>query len=497
MPSIARNAIWNVIAGMSMAIVSVALPPFLARLLDRDSFGAWALALQMAGYVNLLNFGLQVIVGRLVAHAEALEDRARRDRVVATAFATLALAGLVGVAALAALSLRLDLIVPQAPAALRPQLGLTIVLIAVAYGVQLPSSVFGGVFIGLRRNGMYATGLIVTRGLTFIAVLALAFITRSLVGMGLAWLGASLVGAVVKAALWKSYSPQPRLAFSDFRLATLWELGRDGMAFTVWNLAMLMVSGFQLLIVARVDFANVGTFAVSSSIALFVSGIMEAVCSTLVPHISHLMAIGDTSEVKKALHTVTIASVLLSTLMSIGLIAIADPIMAVWMGKLANPQGAMILTLLVAAQTARNALMAYVMVSVALGLQRRMLWTPVLEGLAAMAFSIWLGHQYGATGVALGVALGALVGVVLVSLQNVLRLAVPGFTIADYLANDVLRPLSGFLLALAIFVYFHRSGHVGLGYSAAVLTLGMLVTLVATRNRIGDLAQFLLRRAHA
>ena len=497
MPPLARNAIWNIVGGMSMAIVSVALPPFLARLLDRNAFGAWALALQVAGYVNLLNFGMQVIVGRLVAHADALGDHARRDRVVATSFVTLAVAGLVGVIMLGAMTLRLDLIVPKAPTALRPQLGLAIILIAVSYAVQLPSSVFGAVFIGLRRNDMYAAGLIATRGLTFVAVLAIAFLTRNLVIMALAWLGASLGGAVVKAFLWWRYSPRPRLALSDFRLATLWDLGRDGLAFTVWNLAMLMVSGLQLLIVARVDFANVGTFAVASSIAVFVAGIMEAICSTLVPHVSHLMGKGDTNEVRKSLHTVTAASVLLSTMMSIGLISIADPVMAVWMGKLANRQDAIILALLVTAQAVRNAMMAYVMVSVALGLQRRMLWTPILEGLAAMACSIWLGYQYGAAGVALGISIGALVGVVLVALQNVMRIAVPDFTIFDYLAQDVLRPLLGFVLTLAVFVYLHNSGHIGAEYSAAILAIGVTVTLAVMWGRLGDLTQLALRRAHA
>lgn len=497
MPHLARNAIWNIVGGMSMAIVSVALPPFLARLLDRDSFGAWALALQVAGYVNLLNFGMQVIVGRLVAHADALGDHVRRDRVVATSFVTLAVAGLVGVAILGMMTLRLDLIVPEAPAALRPQLGLTIILIAFSYAVQLPSSVFGAVFIGLRRNDMYAAGLIATRGITFVAVLAVAFLTKDLVIMGLAWLGASLVGALAKAFLWRRYSPRPRLALSDFRLVTLWDLGRDGLAFTVWNLAMLMVSGFQLLIVARVDFANVGAFAVASSIAVFVAGIMEAICSTLVPHVSHLMGMGDTNEVRKSLHTVTAASVLLSTMMSIGLISIADPVMALWMGRLANPQDAMILALLVTAQAVRNAMMAYVMVSVALGLQRRMLWTPILEGLATLAFSAWLGYRYGASGVALGVALGGLVGVVLIMLQNVLRVAVPDFTIFDYLVQDVLRPLLGFVFTLAVFVHLHRSGHIGVEYSAAILAIGFTVTLVIMWGRLGNLAQLALRRAHA
>lgn len=497
MPSLARNAIWNIIGGMSMAIVSVALPPFLARLLDRDSFGAWALALQIAGYVNLLNFGLQIIVGRLVAHADALGDLRRRDRVINTSFWALTVASVIGFLVLSASTLRLDLIVPQAPVSIRPTLAFTIVALALSYAIQLPSSVFGSVFIGLRRNELYAAGLIATRGLTFVAVLALAFVTRSLIAMSLAWLGASIIGAVVKVALWRRYSPHPRFAPSDCNTTTLWEIGRDGLAFTVWNVAMLLVSGLQLLIVARVDFANVGAFAVSSSIAVFVAGILEAVCSTLVPHVSHLMGRDDVDEVRRSLRTVTSTSILISTVVSIGLIAIADPVMALWMGNLAKPQDAMILALLVSAQAIRNAMMAYVMVSVALGLQRRMLWSPIAEGLATIGLSTWFGSRYGASGVALGVALGGLVGVTLVMGQNVLRVAVKDFSILSYIVQDVLRPMLGFVLTIAIFFYLHQYGQVAAEYSALILAVGLTSTIIVMWSRLGELARLTLRSAHA
>ena len=117
---------------------------------------------------------------------------------------------------------------PQAPVSIRPTLAFTIVALALSYAIQLPSSVFGSVFIGLRRNELYAAGLIATRGLTFVAVLALVFMTRSLIAMSLAWLVASIIGAVVKVALWRRYSPHPRFALSDCNITTLWEMAGTG-----------------------------------------------------------------------------------------------------------------------------------------------------------------------------------------------------------------------------------------------------------------------------
>ncbi|KQM46290.1 hypothetical protein ASE69_16465 [Sphingomonas sp. Leaf208] len=492
MSRLARNAVWNIVGGMSTAIVSVALPPFLARLIDRDSFGAWALALQIAGYINLLNFGMQVIVGRLVAQADAMDDRKRRDRVVATSFVTLAVAGLIGVAVLAAISLRLDLVVPQAPQTLRPQIAITIVFLALAYAVQLPASVFGGVFIGLQRNSMYANGLMATRVLTFVAVLIVAYISQDLVMMGIAWFVASIVGAMYTTYIWRRYSPQPRLSIFDFNRSTLWELSRDGFAFTIWNLAMLMVSGFQLLIVARVDFADVGAFAVSSSIALFISGIMQAVCSTLVPHISSLMTLGEHSRVERSLRDVTATSVLLSSAMSICLVSIASPLMGLWMGKISTSQSGLILVLLVTAQAIRNAMMAYVMVAIALGLQRRMLLTPIIEGASSLGLSLFFGQRMGAVGVAVGMCGGAVIGTALLATQNVVKRAVPSFNIVGYVTHDVIRPISGFLITAACAIALTQNHHQSLLYVLAMIASGLFVSTAMSWYELKSAASLLV-----
>lgn len=484
MSLLARNAVWNIIGGISTAFVSVALPPFLARLIDRDSFGAWALALQVAGYINLLNFGLQVIVGRLVAQADATGNRRRRDQVVATSFVTLAVAGLIGVVVLGGMSFRLDLLVPQAPPLLRPQLGSTIVILAIAFAVQLPASVFGGVFIGLQRNSLYANGLIATRILTFLSVLLIAYFSRNITLMALAWLAASIVGSMLIVFLWIRHSPDPRLSLFDFSMPTLKELGRDGFAFTVWNLSMLMVSGLQLLIVARFDFSTVGVFAVSSSMALFVSGIMQAVCSTLVPHVSSLMAKGEQAKVKGSLEAVTVTSVLLSSAMSICLVGISNPLIDLWMGKIGVQSGGIILILLVTAQAIRNAMIAYVMVAIALGLQRRMLFTPILEGISSLGLSLLLGRYMGAVGVAAGMCGGAIIGAALLAIQNIVQAAVRDFKMSQYLVRDIIRPIGGFIVASGCAIVLTQAHYRGLIYAPIIIALGLFVTITLSQKEL-------------
>src|ERR1700726_3382524 len=89
-----KNAAANVVRGGAAAMVALVLPPFLARLMPADSYGAWLLILQVSAYVGYLDFGIQTAVGRFVAHANEKGDAEYRDRLVSTSFAALSAAGI-------------------------------------------------------------------------------------------------------------------------------------------------------------------------------------------------------------------------------------------------------------------------------------------------------------------------------------------------------------------------------------------------------------------
>ena len=96
-----KNAIANVIRGGATALVAIALPPFLTRLMSPSAFGAWVLILQLSAFVGYLDFGIQTAVGRFVAHANERGDTEHRDRIVNTSLAVLSLTCLVCILATA------------------------------------------------------------------------------------------------------------------------------------------------------------------------------------------------------------------------------------------------------------------------------------------------------------------------------------------------------------------------------------------------------------
>jgi O-antigen/teichoic acid export membrane protein len=58
--TLVKNAFANVCRGGAAALVMLLMPPFLTRILSKDAYGAWLLILQLATYVSLLDFGIQI-----------------------------------------------------------------------------------------------------------------------------------------------------------------------------------------------------------------------------------------------------------------------------------------------------------------------------------------------------------------------------------------------------------------------------------------------------
>jgi O-antigen/teichoic acid export membrane protein len=83
---LAKNALANVASGTSAALLAIILPPILVRTLSRDIYSTWALILQIGAYTGLLNFGIQVAIGRFVAHYDEMGETSTRDQLISTAW---------------------------------------------------------------------------------------------------------------------------------------------------------------------------------------------------------------------------------------------------------------------------------------------------------------------------------------------------------------------------------------------------------------------------
>lgn len=436
---ILSNALWNAVNGSSSAVVAVLVPPFLTRLLTPEAYGAWALALQIGTYVALFGFGIQMAVARYVAFHETRDDMPARDGIVITAFWFLVAASAIGWLAICCVALFIERLVPSLSPGLLGQTQAAIVLVGLALAINLPSAVFAAVFTGLQRSDVPAKIQGLGR-LILAAALVVAGLSRNLAVLGIAYAVVSIGIVFALAYAWRTRTRAPRLAPRLARGEYVRELACFCFSLTLWNLAMLMVSGLDLIIVGRYDYRATAFFAVSVTLTTLVAGTLSSLANALVPAAAGLPDDPSGAPLRTLLTRSSRLIMAAAILVAMPLALSGRTILALWLTDDYARHAAPILSMLVWATLIRNAMLPYVTIAIGIGYQRKMTLTPLMEGAISVVASVILAQSLGAYGVAVAKVVGGLCGVLMVVGQHPLRQPLGGLSRARFLAENILRP---------------------------------------------------------
>ena len=406
-----KNAGANLLSGFSGAILAVVLPPLLVRTLSHDTYSAWVLILQVGAYANLLGFGLQTAVGRFVARARETADEELRDGIVSTALLILSGSALAAILALLAVSHFVPELFPKLPPSLLASTARAIPLIGGAIALGLPFSVFLGIFVGLQRNEVPAVLQIFGRTLLGTSVvvaakvsggdlgaMAKAYAAASLVMYGAQWLAARLLAGPMRM--------NPFLATK----AHVRELVQYCFSLTVWSLAMLLVSGVDLMLVAWLDFPKVGAYGIAANLLMLFYGFQGAVFNVLIPETAKIQAQGGSERLVGLLVRSSRFNLLLMAAVALAYFPFRAWMLHLYVGSAYGHDVRPILDLLLIAGIVRLSMTPYNMLAIGTGDHRRIVMSPVLEGVSNVILSILLGKWLGAIGVALGTLIGGAVG---------------------------------------------------------------------------------------
>lgn len=436
-----KNAIANVARGSATALVAIALPPFLTRLMSSDAYGAWSLVLQLGAYVGYLDFGIQTAVGRFIALTGETGDSDQRDRVSSTAIAALTVAGAVGLMGSVGLAALLPHIFHQVPISILFDSRWALILVGGSLALGLPCSVFNGIFVGIQR---YEIPAVVVGSSRLFSAICLVVAVRH---------GGNLtaMGAVVAAVNLASYGWQyllyrhlgPPVHFSS-RLVS-WKTGRElfdyCLSLSIWSFAMLLISGLDVALVGYFEFEKVAYYSVAATFIVFLGGLQNALFNALIPSAAVMHARGDSVQLAKLMITATRYGSLALLIVGLPLIAAARPILTLWIGPKYAAEGARILQILAAANMVRLSAVPYVMTLIGTGQQRLVTITPALEGVSNLIASLAGGLLWGAIGVAIGTLIGGCIGVLGNFFYNMPRTIGIRFRIVDYVRDGLLRPL--------------------------------------------------------
>jgi O-antigen/teichoic acid export membrane protein len=439
-----KNSAASIVIGASSAALSLAVPPVLARALSPAAFAVWALVLQIAGYTAILGLGLQDAVGRYVAFHEERRDAAARDEFVSAALWVLCFMAALAATGIALAALFLDRLFPQIPPGLMPVAQGAVLAAGLTLSFALPFSAFNGTLIGLRRNAVVAAVVGTGRLVLTASLIVVGLKLRSLYWLAVCFVA---VNAISYLAMWiccKRLTPVS-LALHKPARGTLQEIWSYCSATAVWQIGAVMISGLDVFIVGRVDFASLPYYTVCLVPITVLAGVMPALFSPLMQLGAKYAARSNDAELGRILMRSTRLATVAMTSVALLLIVFDRELLTAWLGAAYALKAAPILKLIVLGHALRQLAFPYATLLLAAKKHNQLLLSPLVEGITNLVVAVIAGRMFGARGVAMAVIVGAIVGQLLNYFYNLPRTHGRSFDRWALVRNAILRPILCFL----------------------------------------------------
>jgi len=380
-------------------LLQLFLAPLVLRMAGQESLGAYALLMQVVGYLAMTDLGFSVTLNRYLAQAHGHDDAGKRFRdVLSTARTFLFGSNLLFAVLTLILSLKVDVLFSLSPqVAAQARQGLT--LMALWALVRTPWTVYG---IGLNATQNLAAA-------NFIGIIGNA--ARLIFSLGLVYAGGGLAGLILANVLAEVLST----ALSALKFRTLYPLHRPvwGLPDTALFREMLRFSGQAMLIniawrlVYYTDNIVIGSIygAVAASIyystqmpATIGFTILNRVSDNVAPAINELYARGEAAKLRENFLRLHRLNMLLVLPLVSGLLLLNGRLIALWVGS--GQYAGELMTAALAAFafliTVSHVCNTFVFAS---GKIRVYSFVTVLEGVSNLGLSILLGKYLGLAGV--------------------------------------------------------------------------------------------------
>jgi O-antigen/teichoic acid export membrane protein len=400
----------NMVKVLLSMLVSLVLPPFLVHRMSTTEYSAWVLILQLSAYVGLLDLGLQTGVGKFVAEYSSCKEPILSARILSTAFVILSMVAVVGALIIGVLTWRVPQLFHQMPSTLVSSLREGLLAVGLSVALALPFGTFVATFTGLQEYLFPTIVATLSRILSAAGLVVLLLMHGTLVQLALLMAACNVATAATQFLGWRKYvRARIDFSFSFFERATALRLIKYGGVLSVWTLAGLLVSGFDVLIVGHYDYKNTGFYAVAISVTNFLLLIVGSVFNPVLPAVSSLQAGSTPGKIGSLLARVTRYCSLLLCLLGLPILFGAYPLLSLWVGHTYAVRSALYLEILVLGNVVRQLTYPYGLVVVATGRQHLATIGLITEAVVNIFVSIILVKRIGALGVAAGTLVGAFV----------------------------------------------------------------------------------------
>lgn len=420
------NAAASLGAYLIAVLITFFLSPYLIRMLGDGRYGAWSLIAELTGYASLLDLGLRGAVTYFVAFQSGRRDEEAIRAVVASAFWALAGMGALAVAAGVAVAAAFPALFNTG--ALDPdEIFWSMSIVALTIGLAMPCSLLHSVLAGFRRQAFANVADIATRIASALAMALAVHRGGGLVAISLITLAGRLLAWSIQAWLVRSAAPELSLAPAWFHRGRLRELAGYGSKTLVINLALLVIHRVDLIVVSVfLGIEKVTVYTLGATLVTYMSQLISSVTQAYAPYFSKDSGANELEQIRRRFADGLRLASLLTGLVAGGLVAFAQPFLALWVGDRFvagawTARSDVVMLILLAAQFPR--ILQSVSWQLLLGTRRVsfLMWLNVAEAAANLAGSLILVRYFGLAGVALGTLLPSLVAHVVLMPRYIMR----------------------------------------------------------------------------
>lgn len=384
----------------------VAMPMCLGYL-GLPSFGLWATITSVVAVMAFADLGIGNGVLNMLSTAFGRNDAVSICRIIVTAFVLLSsLGGVIFVLFLGFHSfVSWDVILGAGGVVPGATVATAVLILAVTVALNLPTTLFQRMQFALqfgRLNGLAQAGG---------GILALIFIylvtktSWGLPGMVGATLAAPLIATWLSAVWMFVRLPAIRPVAADFSTKDVVPILRSGGQFLVLGVVFSLCQTSDSLIIANVLGAGaVASFAVHQKYVSPIAFVAGMALTPLWAAYGEALARGDIVWIKRAFKKSVVSLVLVATVLSVVLILLLEPLMAIWMKGRVAPDKVMAVSLLVwlTVELLGKAISVFLH---GMGMVGQQVWTALVFLPVCLGAKIAFGKQFGAPGVVLGTAL--------------------------------------------------------------------------------------------
>jgi O-antigen/teichoic acid export membrane protein len=339
------------------------------------------------------------------------------------------------------------------PAPLHHGAVIGMLLMGGSFALGLPFSVIQSIFVGLHRNEIPAALVVLNRFAMAALILGTVFHRGGLAAMGAAVAVANVASYGAALAAWRRWAPHVRLSLSLVSRSYGEKVGGYSVALAVWFAGMLMVGGLDLTIVAKFDYSATAFYAVAATLTGFVAQAQGAIFAALLPASAVLSARNDARKLGQVLTTSTRYGMFILLAMVLPLMSAGRFILRIWVGPNYAAHSITILEVLLVANVVRLAALPYATLLLGTNQQRKVILSPLAEGVTNMVASILGAYFLGAIGVAIGTFIGSFVGVGLHLFHNMPRTSAITVDRTALITQGLLRPLACAIPVVAVLLF--------------------------------------------